>query len=72
MKDMMAVLLQCAVYSFFPAYLPDQLIFRLKHISDPNQVAPDGQTIEGRMRTICAAAAADIREFSNACDTYAK
>ena len=72
MKDMMAVLVQCVLHSCFTAYLPDLLISRLKDVSDPGQIAPDGQTIEGRMKTLCEDVAEDIKKCANTCDTYLK
>ena len=45
---------------------------RLKDVSDPKQIAPDGQTIEGRMQNLCEAVAEDIKKCANACDTYLK
>lgn len=69
---MMGVLLQCVVHSCLPVYLPNQSIPRLGNISDPKQVGTDGQTIEGRMQTLCAKAAVDIERCANTCDVYVK
>ncbi|KAF9644577.1 hypothetical protein BDM02DRAFT_928516 [Thelephora ganbajun] len=48
------------------------VLIQLKDVSDPKQVAPDGQTIEGRMQELCEAVAEDIKGCANACDTYLK
>ena len=50
--------------------LSDHSASRLKDVSDPKNIAPDGQTIEGRMQTLCEAVAGDIKKCANACDTY--
>ena len=69
---MVAVLVQY-VLNFHPTvYLSDRRNYRLKDVSDPKQVAPDGQTIEGRMQKLCEAVADDIKNCANACDTYLK
>ena len=52
--------------------LSDRPTSRLKDVSDPKQIAPDGQTIEGRMQKLCEAVAEDIKKCANACDTYLK
>lgn len=44
----------------------------LKDVPDPKKVAPDGQTIEGRMRKLCVDVAEDIKRCANTCDTYLK
>ena len=72
MKDMMAVLVQCVLHPRLTAYLPDRPTYRLKDVSDPKQIAPDGQTIEGRMKRLCKDVAEDIKKCANACDTYLK
>ena len=59
-------------HSHLGANLSDHSIFRLKDVSDPKKIAPDGQTIEGRMQTLCEGVAGDIRKCGNACDTYYK
>ena len=46
--------------------------YRLKDVSDPKKVAPDGQTIEGRMQKLCTDVAGDIKRCAGACDTYLK
>jgi len=69
---MMAVLVQCVPPSHLAACLPDRPISRLKDVSDPKQVAPDGQTIESQMKTLCETVADNIKECANACDTYLK
>lgn len=45
---------------------------RLKDVPEPEKVAPDGQTIEGRMRKLCVDVAEDIKRCANTCDTYLK
>ena len=72
MKDMMAVLVQCVLYFHLTSCLPDWPTSRLKDVSDPKQIAPDGQTIEGRMQKLCEVVAEDIKKCANACDTYLK
>ena len=47
-------------------------IHRIKDVSDPKKVAPDGQTIEGRMQTLCVDVAEDIKRCVDTCDTYLK
>lgn len=41
-------------------------------MTDPTKIAPDGQTIEGRMQGLCNDVAEDIKQCANACDTYLK
>ena len=72
MKDMMAVLVQCVLHSSPTAYLFDQPTSRLEGVSGPKHIAPDGQTIEGRMKKLCEDVAEDIKKCANACDTYLK
>jgi hypothetical protein len=73
MSDMMSMLLQYATSSFhftltlFPHYLR-----RLRDIRDPNQQAPDGTTVKGRMQKLMETIAKDITNCGNACDIYAK
>jgi len=50
----------------------DCVLGRLKDVTDVTKVAPDGQTIEGRMQQLCAAVAEDIKKCANTCDTYLK
>jgi len=45
---------------------------RLKDVTDVAKIAPDGQTIEGRMQQLCKDVAEDIKKCANACDTYLK
>jgi len=45
---------------------------RLKDMADVTKIAPDGQTIEGRMQKLCTAVAEDIKKCANTCDTYLK
>jgi len=54
------------------ACLSDWPTSRLKDVSDPKQIAPDGQTIEGRLQNLCESVAEDIKKCANACDTYLK
>lgn len=70
MKDMMTVLVRCVLYLHSTACFPDRPTSRLKDVTDPKQMAPDGQTIEGRMQKLCEAVANDIITCANACDTY--
>ena len=72
MKDMIAVLLQCDVHPCFSASLSDGSTRRLGSISDPKQVAPDGQTLEGQMETLCVAVADDIEKCAYYCNVYFK
>jgi hypothetical protein len=41
-------------------------------VPDSTQVASDGETIEGRMQKLCEAAAEDMKDCANVCDTYLK
>jgi len=41
-------------------------------VTDVTKIAPDGQTIEGRMQGLCIDAAEDIKNCANVCDTYLK
>ena len=72
MKDMLTVLMQCVLHLRSTVCFPDQPTSRLKDVSDSKQIAPDGQTIEGRMQKLCDAVAEDIMACANACDTYFK
>ena len=45
---------------------------RLGDVKDAKKVAPDGQTIEGRMQKLCADVAEEIKKCANACDIYLK
>ena len=72
MKDMMTVLVQCDSTLSTRTCFPDWPTSRLKDISDPKQIAPDGQTIEGRLQKLCESVADDIKKCANACDTYLK
>jgi len=45
---------------------------RLKDVTDVTKIAPDGQTIGGRMQQLCEDVAEDIKKCANACDTYLK
>jgi len=71
MRDMMGVLVQCVLPSIMHCS-PDRNVYRLKDVSDPKKVAPNGQTIEGRMQELCAGVAKDITRCANTCDTYLK
>jgi hypothetical protein len=71
MKDMMAVLIQYALLLIAHRSLIENA-HRLKDVSDPTKVAPDGQTIKGRMQNLCVDVAEDIRRCANTCDTYLK
>ena len=72
MKDMVAVLLQCVLHFRLAVCFPDRRNSRLEGVSDPKKIGPDGQTIEGRMQTLCEAAAEDIKNCGSACDAYTK
>ncbi|KAF7329876.1 VPS13 domain-containing protein [Mycena kentingensis (nom. inval.)] len=48
------------------------VLIQLKSVKDPNEIAPDGSTIQGRMEVIVETAAKDIKACGNACDTYVK
>ena len=45
---------------------------RLKDVTDVAKIAPDGQTIEGRMQGLCKDVAEDIKKCANTCDAYLK
>lgn len=53
-------------------YSSHRLVSRLNDVRDRKKIAPDGQTIEGRMERLCEAVAEDIKKCANACDTYLK
>ncbi|KAG8806128.1 hypothetical protein FRC19_007457 [Serendipita sp. 401] len=48
------------------------VLLDLRSIKDPQQTAPDGTTIEGRMQDLMKRIAEDINKCGNACDTYTK
>ncbi|KAJ7846409.1 hypothetical protein B0H14DRAFT_936649 [Mycena olivaceomarginata] len=48
------------------------VLTQLKNVKDPEEVAPDGTTIKGRMQEIAKGTADDIKACANACDTYSK
>ena len=52
--------------------LPDRNVHRLENVSDPKMVAHNGQTIEGRLQSLCDDVAKDITRCANACDAYLK
>jgi hypothetical protein len=59
------------VYSVYRCYsIADRL--RLRDVKDVNQVAPDGQTIRGRLQELSITTAEDIKACSNVCDAYSK
>jgi len=73
MKDMMEVLLRYVRLRLHLTIRPLEFpTSRLKDVDNPKQVAPNGQTIEGRMQKLCEAVAQDIEKCANACDTYLK
>ena len=72
MKEMMAVLVQFVLRFCLTTDLSNWLTSSLNDVSDPKQVAPDGQTIEGRVQILCEAVAGDIKECANVCDAYLK
>jgi hypothetical protein len=63
---------QVPLYSCPTGFLPDRPLSSLDEVSDPGQVASDGQTVAGRMQKLCEAVAEDIKKCANACDTYLK
>lgn len=73
MKDMMTVLIQY-VFTPFSVITRSPIVFptRLKNVKDPEEIAPDGTTIKGRMEDIIKGTADDIKACANACDTYSK
>ena len=54
------------------AYLFDRSICSLNDVTDTKKIAPDGQTMEGRMQNLCEDVAEDIKKCANACDAYLK
>lgn len=68
---MMGVLIQYVIPSNVHR-LPDRTVYRLKDVSDPEKVAPNGQTIGGRIQELSASVAQDITRCGNTCDTYRK
>lgn len=71
MKDVMAVLLQCVLYSRATPYLLDQPTHRLKGVSDLKKTCI-GEAIEGRLQMLCEAFAKDIKGCDSVCDVYIK
>lgn len=55
-----------------PPVVTDRIAYRLKDVADATKLAPDGQTIEGRMQQLCTGVAGDIKKCANICDTYLK
>ncbi|KAI0265430.1 hypothetical protein BC834DRAFT_879420 [Gloeopeniophorella convolvens] len=47
-------------------------LLQLRDVRDEKVVAPDGMGIEDRLKSLVERTADDIKECSNACDTYAK
>ncbi|KAJ3851314.1 hypothetical protein EV368DRAFT_65857 [Lentinula lateritia] len=50
----------------------DSVAFRLRHVKDPDQKDPAGNTMENRMGTLVKKIAEDITEVRSACDHYIK
>ncbi|KAF8824770.1 hypothetical protein HHX47_DHR7000651 [Lentinula edodes] len=48
------------------------ILFELRHVKDPDQEDPDGNTMENRMGTLVKKIAEDITEVGSACDHYIK
>ncbi|KAF7307764.1 hypothetical protein MKEN_01136500 [Mycena kentingensis (nom. inval.)] len=48
------------------------VLTQLKSVKDPDEIAPDGTTIKGRMQALMKTIADDIKACANACDTYNK
>ncbi|KAK0194918.1 hypothetical protein F5146DRAFT_924474 [Armillaria mellea] len=48
------------------------VLFQLRHIKGPKEIAPDGTTIGNRMGSLMEAIAKDIRETGSACEHYLK
>lgn len=48
------------------------VFFRLKNIKDPKEIAYDGITIEGRMQELIRMTEGEIKQCTNACDTFHK
>ena len=45
---------------------------RLRNVGDPDQKAPDGTTVKGRVQALLGGIAEDIKSCGNACDIYMK
>ena len=53
-------------------HFSDRPTFSLNGVTDAKKIAPDGQTIEGRMQKLCEDVAEDIKKCANTCDAYLK
>ncbi|KAF9781672.1 hypothetical protein BJ322DRAFT_1161455 [Thelephora terrestris] len=47
-----------------------EVLLSLRGIADPDQIAPDGKSIRGRMQKLCEDVAQDIDKCAEVCDTY--
>lgn len=81
MKDMMAVLFEYVARIFLKnsphlirCFVVSLIRFnlRLRHVKDPLEVGPDGQTVGGRMQNLIQKIADDIKNAGSACDAYMK
>lgn len=53
-------------------YRTSLILSSLKDVKIDNNIAPDGMSIEDRLRSLVKRTADDIRHCSNVCDTYGK
>jgi hypothetical protein len=71
MKDMMGVLF---LYVFPSIHRNSLISCSLKNVNSNsfNVIAPNGVSIEGRLKSLVELAAVEIKECSNVCDAYMK
>jgi hypothetical protein len=69
MKDMMSILFRYAFISIQRSSLTSR---RLKDVENDKLTAPDGTSIEDRLKSLVDRTADDIKTCSNLCDTYMK
>jgi hypothetical protein len=48
------------------------VLFQLRHVKDSSEVGPDGSSIAGRMQSLMASIAQEIRACGSVCDAYLK
>lgn len=50
----------------------DDTPYRLRDITDPDVIGPNGSTIRGRLQTLVVAVSEEIKSCGNTCDTWIK
>jgi hypothetical protein len=71
MKDMIGVLFLC-VFPSQAVHCVTLTSLRLKNVGNDRVIAPDGISIEDRLKPLLERTADDIKSCSNACDAYMK